>query len=100
MYLLGKEGEIKTLFDLSLCPDELWFQTMCYNSEFRDTFYDITDLRSGSMRYIDWERGKPYIWGQDSGDYDKLIDSPYLFARKFDERYMEIVNRIKAYLIK
>ena len=35
----------------------------------------------GSMRYIDWERGNPYVWQEK--DTDELLSSPYLFARKF-----------------
>jgi hypothetical protein len=46
------------------------------------------------MRFIDWERGKPYIWGQEQGDFEYLTGSPYMFARKFDEQYFEIVERI------
>lgn len=53
------------------------------------------DLLNGSMRYIDWKRGTPYTWGQDEKDYELLINSPYLFARKFDENVnFEIVKKI------
>ena len=49
------------------------------------------------MREIDWNRGRPYIWRTD--DFDTLISSEKLFARKFDERadstiIDKIVNRI------
>ena len=47
------------------------------------------------MRYIDWNRGKPYTWGQEPGDLKALLESPYLFARKFDENTnMDIVNQL------
>ena len=46
------------------------------------------------MRYIDWKRGKPYTWGQKENDFDELMNSPYMFARKFDETHMEIVEKI------
>lgn len=67
---------------------------MTYNSEFYNTLYDVSDLKNGSMRYIDWKRGKPYTWGQEEYDFDELMSSPYMFARKFDEAYMEIVEKI------
>lgn len=35
------------------------------------------------MRDIDWHRGSPYIWR--ISDYDELMKSEFLFARKFDE---------------
>lgn len=32
--------------------------------------------------------------GGEENDFDKLMNSPYMFARKFDETHMEIVERI------
>ena len=47
----------------------------------------------GCMRYIDWKRGNPYIFRKD--DYDQLINSPFLFARKFDlDEDPEIIERL------
>lgn len=49
------------------------------------------------MRYIDWNRGNPYVWK--INDYKELINSEYLFARKFDyniDRY--IVDKISEKL--
>ena len=96
-YLLSREDEIRDMFSKSLCPSELWFQTMALNSEFRDRIYDIDDLKKSSMRYIDWSRGNPYVWQEE--DYCTLIESPYLFARKFDQKVnMDIVNKIYDYV--
>lgn len=95
VYLLKNKDIIYSMFKRTLAPDELWLQTMAFNSQFKDRIYDITDLRNGSMRFIDWERGKPYVWGQDESDFEMLVNSPYLFARKFDENVnMDIVNRL------
>ena len=54
------------------------------NSNFRNNlFYDKMDNNYiACMRYIDWNRGKPYTWLAD--DFNELINSNYLFARKFD----------------
>lgn len=94
-YLVQQEDMVTGMFRKTLCPSELWIHTLAMNSEFKDTFYDMTDLRRGSMRFIDWKRGKPYTWGQDPDDFRTLMESPYLFARKFDERVnMEIVEKI------
>ena len=94
-YLIDKENMISAMFTKTLCPSELWLHTLAYNSKFKDCLYDVSDLRKGSMRYIDWERGRPYTWGRDSGDFELLMDSPYFFARKFDEKVnMDIVERI------
>lgn len=49
------------------------------------------------MRFIDWKRGKPYTWGRDEGDFEMLMNSPYMFARKFndDEFADKIYNAVK-----
>lgn len=93
-YLLQNEKYIGKMFKYSISSDELVLQTMVYNSNFFSTLYDITDLKNGSMRYIDWQRGKPYVWGNDEGDFDTLMSSPYMFARKFDESQIWIVDKI------
>ena len=83
------------MFSYTLASDELWIQTILYNTEFKNTIYRIDDLKEQCMRFIDWNRGKPYTWGQQEGDYKMLMDSPYLFARKFDENTnLEIVEKI------
>lgn len=92
-YLLKRKDLIYSMFHKTLASDELWVHTLAYNSPFKDRLYDVTDLRKGSMRYIDWNRGRPYTWGGVE-DLDTLLKSPYLFARKFDEKNMDIVNQL------
>lgn len=84
-YLLNNREKINKIFKNSIASDELMCQTMAYNSEFRKRIYDESDLKNGSMRFIDWKRGKPYTWGRDEGDFEMLMNSPYMFARKFND---------------
>ena len=93
-YIISKKEMIQKMFQYTIASDELFMQTMCYNSHFRERLYDMSDLKNGSMRYIDWNRGKPYTWGAVEEDYEELISSPYMFARKFDEGQMQIVDKI------
>lgn len=93
-YLVGQREWIEKTFRLTLCPSELWLHTIVLNRGFRGSLHCIDNLREGSMRFIDWERGKPYAWGGSSGDFRTLVDSPYLFARKFDESQMWLVEKI------
>ena len=93
-YVLEKKLLIYQMFSNTIASDELFMQTLIFNSPYVDTLYDINDLKNGSMRYIDWQRGKPYMWGADSTDYKLLIKSPYMFARKFDESQNEIIEMI------
>ena len=52
------------------------------------------------MRYIDWKKGNPYSFT--INDYDELMNSGCLFARKFDlktEEQQQIVEKIYAELM-
>lgn len=93
-YIINQKETIINMFSSSIASDELFVQTLAYNSKFYDSLYDVTDLRRGSMRFIDWKRGTPYTWGAEPSDYEELINSPYMFARKFDEKYLDIVEQI------
>ena len=50
-----------------------------------------------NQRYIDWTRGEPYTFK--INDYDELIKSDMLFARKFSTKIdKEIVDKIYDYV--
>lgn len=87
IYLLSKENDIRKNFKFGLCADELFLQTIIMNSAFRN------NLVNDSLRYIDWKRGKPYTFTEE--DYELLISSNKLFARKFDyNKSPEIIEHI------
>ena len=47
----------------------------------------------GTAREIDWQRGSPYVWKNE--DYDYLMKSERMFARKFDQKIdFEVIKRI------
>ncbi len=82
-YILEKASFIKKHYKCTFCPDESFVATLLMNSAFKDT------LSPQKIRKIDWIRGNPYVFR--CADYDALIQSNYLFARKFDET---VDNRI------
>lgn len=105
-YILDNKDVIKKMFNHCNCGDELYKQTLLYNSFLKDTIYlikinDINDdkdpdMWNANMRYIDWIRGKPYVFNNE--DYNTLINSKYMFARKFDyKKDKEIINNIVNY---
>lgn len=50
------------------------------------------------MRYIDWKKGNPYIWTM--ADKDLLMNTPFLWARKFDLSIdAEIIEYLKINII-
>jgi Core-2/I-Branching enzyme len=60
-------------------PDELVFQTIILNSRFEQM------VVNDNLRHIEWKElhaGSPSIL--DKSDFEKLVVSPKLFARKFD----------------
>lgn len=98
-YVLSKEDLIRKLFRYSSCGDEMFLQTLVWNSPFRERLFQTEGDNNykACMRYIDWNRGKPYVWR--SKDFNELMASEYLFARKFDTNTdYSIVDRIYRHL--
>ncbi|MBQ9591126.1 MAG: glycosyl transferase [Butyrivibrio sp.] len=86
-YVVSKEYFIKKYFWYSRCADEVFMHTLFKMSPFSGNLFDPIEkdgIRYTNMVYTDWDRGKPYTM-QDE-DLAELVSSPYLFARKFDER--------------
>ena len=94
-YVLSQKEEIFKRFNHTLCPDEIFLQTLLWNSKFKDQIFNPTLPDVGSLRLIDWERGKPYVWREE--DWHELENSPLFFARKFSSKYSLIVQRIQEY---
>lgn len=91
-YLLSQEKKFRSIYSHTFCPDEVIIQTECWNSSFRNKLYDYSTNYKGYMRLIDWTRGGPYVWRD--VDYDELVESECLFARKFSSEYIDVVKKI------
>ncbi len=91
-YLIEQKIAVIKRFNYTLCPDEIFLHTILWNSPYRDNIYCNTDPQKGSMRLIDWMRGSPYVW--QNTDFDEVIKSKALFARKFSSSQMEIIKKI------
>ena len=87
-------------FQHSYCCDEVFIQSyIISNPRWLETLYKPISYNGfeSIARCIDWNRGSPYTWRKE--DYSALIQSNYLFARKFDETVdSEIVERIFKYV--
>lgn len=95
-YLLQNKKLILNQFKYTLAPDEYAIQSFIYNSKFNENRYCLNDPNRSDMRLIDWERGKPYTWTMD--DYDELINSDKLFARKFSSKHIDIVYALYKHI--
>lgn len=89
-YILNYMDKNLKWYRFSKNGDEIYKQTILYNSDFRDRISNL-----GCFRLTDWQRGKPYTFTIE--DYDMLMsNNEAFFARKFDEEVdFEIVEAIK-----
>jgi hypothetical protein len=100
-YVVSKKEWIEKIFRKTWCSDEVVMQTVLMDSPFKNSVY--TDKRSAGswkntccMRYIDWERGGPYIFRE--SDFDELIACGMCFARKFDAKVdSKIIDKLKRH---
>ncbi|HBQ46771.1 MAG TPA: glycosyl transferase [Ruminococcaceae bacterium] len=82
-YVLSREEEIRKMYRWTRCCDEVFLQTLVANSPYFDRlFYRGYGSYLSSLRYVDWKRGSPYVFRD--RDYEEIIASKCLFARKFD----------------
>lgn len=85
-YLLSEEiiKIINKMFKNSMIGDELYKQTIIFNSPLKNTIFIDKNGRNTNLRKIDWKRGNPYVFT--SKDWDELTHNltTELFARKFD----------------
>lgn len=94
--LLDKRGEVMQMYKNTFCADEIYKQTICWNSEFQNHVYSYQDEAIGSMRMIGWKDGQLRDW--QNGDYELLINSGKLFARKFNSKNIEVVDCILRFV--
>ncbi|MFF3023908.1 beta-1,6-N-acetylglucosaminyltransferase [Gottfriedia sp. NPDC057948] len=94
-YIIKNKQEINKIYKHSILCDEVFIHTLVMNSSFKDRLYRFyhEDEYEANLRYIDWVRGNPYVFKVN--DFDSLINSEFLFARKFDEKVdFDIVKKI------
>jgi hypothetical protein len=108
--LLEEQERILRMAHHALCFDEMYKQMIYnkYKSEF-ELYQEIesTDDRCTIPRYklevaatlhkVDWERGTPYVYR--IGDYEELINSKCMFARKFNSAVdKEIIDQLYKFV--
>lgn len=74
---LDQHPEIVRFFKFSWGADELIFSVILYNSNFKDKIED-------NFIYVDWSEKKAHPKILRTEDYNALVNSDKLFARKFD----------------
>lgn len=92
-YILDRKDWIFKTFNHTFCPDEMFIQTLCWNSPFREKVYAIDDEFGSCRRYIKWENGD--LLPITAGDIPAMKESRYWFARKFSGDDAELLDSIK-----
>jgi len=96
-YVVDNMPRYRAYYRHSSCADEIWLQTLVANSPFMEkrAFMGWDDELTATMRYVDWNVDGASPRTLTSADYDTLMQSGMLFARKFDEAVdAQIINRI------
>lgn len=88
--LLNNKSKVLKIYKNSFCADEIYKQTICWNTHFKNNIYCIKDESEGSQRKIRWENGMLRDWNID--DYEELINSNRVFARKFSSQDLNIIE--------
>ncbi|OYW81233.1 MAG: hypothetical protein B7Z27_02380 [Sphingobacteriia bacterium 32-37-4] len=84
---LETSPHIVKFFRYSWAPDELVFQTLLFNSSFKE------DIISNNLRYIDWSEGQKNPKMLTKVDFSLMMQSGKFFARKFAHND-EVLNMI------
>ncbi len=79
-HILGKENEIRKRFHNTYCPDEVFIQTLCWNSPFRDRICNPKDEFDSCRRFIKWNDGS--LEPIQVSDVRAMYESNRWFARK------------------
>lgn len=96
-YALKHEDWVKERFKNTICCDEIFLQTIIGNSNFVEKIYnkDSNNSYLECLRFARFNKSSPYVL--DMNDYEPLLSSGCLFARKFGsktEEQMELVDKI------
>lgn len=91
-YLLSQEENVRKTFRRTFCPDELYKQTLCWNSGFRNRLPGTEDEFEGCRRFIKWENGflAPIV----REDIPAMLGSDRWFARKFSPDDQDTINQV------
>lgn len=91
-YFVKRREWAVRVFTHTFCSDEIVMQTLCWMSPYRNNIFCTDNDAKGCMRAIGWKDGCLYYWS--AADYERLMASDALFARKFNSSDMEFVGSI------
>lgn len=102
-FLLDKKEEILSVYNESTCADELFAQTILYNSKFRDVIFSLDNQYESCSRLIkpvrSWGNHSDIIKSENSftiKDIELLLNTDKMFGLKFcGESGLEVIEELK-----
>ena len=91
-YVLEQREEILRMYRRTYCPDEIFIQTLCWATPFRERLFDTNDEFNGCRRYVNWH-GQNIHWLSE-GQLDDMLASDRWFARKIAEQDVALTHLI------
>ena len=91
---------VESIFKYTRSSDEMFIQTLLFNSPFFENLYrkQMDDDYDACKRFIKWDGVVPKVLNSD--DFDEMINSNKMFARKVDEKADPmLINKIYDYII-
>lgn len=91
-YLLSLEDDIYSKYKYTYCADEIYKHTIFVNSPFIEFIYfDHKKGKSANKRLIDWNRGTPYIFGDE--DIEEVLNNSLenMFVRKLSDQKSQLL---------
>ena len=99
-YVICQGDVVRKRFRMTRSSDEFFMQTLVCESEvFKKRLYRFSedDDYESCLRIIEWGEGAPHVYA--GTDFERLVNSGRLFARKFDSSVdFEIIKRLMEYI--
>jgi hypothetical protein len=92
LYLLGKKEQILKDYQYTFCADEIFLQTICWHSPFLENVFESAHTGQGCLRMVSWQNNRLVDWQEQ--DFEVLMNSEALFARKFNSRHITFLDRL------
>lgn len=103
-YILSKHKEINKMYKHTLCCDEVFVQTLLFNSPFREKVYCFSDEYIGSCVAMAWKKFtsvKREGMNFSFDDFELLSKCKMLYALKFEsDEGMQLIKKINNELLK
>lgn len=91
-YVVSQKAAVQKQYHRTYCPDEIFMQTLCWNSHYKESIFSLSDEFEGCRRFINWHGRDIHEISDDC--MDRMMSSDRWFARKFSESNMALLAEV------